>query len=471
MITQSIRTENPTVEWKGRADGTFTIRELETQLTVGTRVHLNAKPGMLDFFESAKVERMLKHYGCHLPYDINLTCGSQTKSINETPPWQTTTSSNDSVSELYLEYGRSVFDMDFLDAVPLQSIEGGVSGVAFILPQAASPATKQSHRVYLKNMLLSEKVEGLLPDWAFFVRCVINSDKLRPNAARDEFYEDEILRLTRKELGRCLQDYLVGLAKTDRDKLNRLIALHYLPIKALAADDDEFFDVIINWLPFETSLGPTTLNDYRGGIRYLNTVEQFQQISRIAHAQDVCVFNGGFAYDIQLLEKLGRRNPDRNVECLPVDEFVDEFVELNESEADRIASFKAIAEGVLKSFKCRPEFRKFAPADLPALFTTNESASFLRATDDIKEKLADHWGETLDGLVDGSDSANFSQLVFNFRNPLVRKVISIESQSVLEKLVELVYLQAILLGQYPLQKNEKKILGSGLLGLIDLLID
>ena len=59
----------------------------------------------------------------------------------------------------------------------------GVRGVAYVLPTAVSPAQRASHRVHLKGMLLTERAEQLLPDWAFFVRCVIDPDSLRPTAA------------------------------------------------------------------------------------------------------------------------------------------------------------------------------------------------------------------------------------------------------------------------------------------------
>ncbi|MGC3956337.1 MAG: hypothetical protein QM804_19210 [Propionicimonas sp.] len=58
-------------------------------------------------------------------------------------------------------------------SVPL----AGVSGVAFILPQAVSPGSGR-HRVYVKRMLLGPRVDQVLPDWAFFVRAVIDSDTL-----------------------------------------------------------------------------------------------------------------------------------------------------------------------------------------------------------------------------------------------------------------------------------------------------
>ena len=39
----------------------------------------------------------------------------------------------------------------------------------------ANPAMRVAHRVYLKQMLLAEGIEGLLPEWAFFVRCVVDT--------------------------------------------------------------------------------------------------------------------------------------------------------------------------------------------------------------------------------------------------------------------------------------------------------
>src|SRR5262249_37665323 len=158
-----------------------------------------------------------------------------------------------------LDYGRRVFGTDFFDAIPLRAAVGGVDGVAFVLPFSPSLAARRTHRVYLKNMLLSETAENLLPDWAFFVKCVVNADGLRPTASRESFYEDDALAAPRDQLGACLRDFLVGLARGEPERLQKLIALHYLSIKALAVQDDDFYRLFIDWLPFETSLGEMTL--------------------------------------------------------------------------------------------------------------------------------------------------------------------------------------------------------------------
>ena len=104
-----------------------------------------------------------------------------------------------------MEYGRNTFGTTFFDAIPLHSDAGKVDGIAFVLPYSPSLAHKRTHRVYLKNMLLSESAEGLLPDWAFFVKCVVNAQGLRPTASREEFYEDDALVAAREKLGDCLR--------------------------------------------------------------------------------------------------------------------------------------------------------------------------------------------------------------------------------------------------------------------------
>ena len=85
-----------------------------------------------------------------------------------------------------------------------------------MLPQAANPADGSRHRVYLKGMLLSDAAAGLLPEWAFFVRCVIDADGLRPTASREALYEDETLAVVRDNLGDRIRDWLsaAGRART-----------------------------------------------------------------------------------------------------------------------------------------------------------------------------------------------------------------------------------------------------------------
>ncbi|RAZ94126.1 HSP90 family protein, partial [Klebsiella oxytoca] len=83
------------------------------------------------------------------------------------------------------------FDEDFLDAIPISTPH--LSGVAFVLPYRTDPTAGGMHRIYLKQMLLTEQGEALLPPWAFFLQCFLNTRGLRPTASREDFYEDAAL--------------------------------------------------------------------------------------------------------------------------------------------------------------------------------------------------------------------------------------------------------------------------------------
>ena len=69
-------------------------------------------------------------------------------------------------------------------------------------------------------MLLSESVEGLLPEWAFFARCVVDSTELRPTASREALYDNSLLADTREAIADQLRGWLVRLATGWRLRLN-----------------------------------------------------------------------------------------------------------------------------------------------------------------------------------------------------------------------------------------------------------
>ena len=197
----------------------------------------------------------------------------------------------------------------FFDVIPLQSISGQVDGLAYVLSESVHAGSKQNHRVYLKNMLLSSEAHDLLPDWAFFVQGIVNASALKPTASRESFYEDDTLEQTREELGNCLRNYLVEMSKTDPMRFQQFLAVHQLAVKALALEDDECLQLFADWLPFETTLGRMTLGEFReehSTIRYVVSDDQFRQISQVAAAESIPVINAGYVYDAELMERIGQ---------------------------------------------------------------------------------------------------------------------------------------------------------------------
>ena len=473
VITQSIRSGEKAVEWKGRSDGTYAIRLLDGDFEPGTQVYLQAKPGKESMFESEFVRQTVKKYGGHLPIPVWVTSGVSKEKINQDPPWQQHFENESEQRDAYLDYGNALFGKRFFDAIPLHSAEGEIKGIAFVLPHEASLANRQTHQVYLKHMLLSEQAEKLLPDWAFFVKCVLNSQNLRPTASRESFYDDEHLDAAREELGACLRNYLIRLAKFDRPRLDQLIGLHFLAFKSLAVEDDEFFEMFIDFLPFETSLGLMSLGDYLDHsptVKYVNSVDQFRQVAGVAAAQEICLINAGYVHDAELLEKLTILFPDRQIERIDVSELTNSFEELSLEEHDEAFDFLRTADQVLRRFGCEAELKKFRPEQLPTLYTIGSESGFQRNLDRTREQSDDLWAGVLDGLAASRGPSPMAQMCFNYQNPLIRRLAHLTDTVLVRKGIEMLYVQALLLGHYPLRSEELKLMGDGLLGLIELVI-
>jgi molecular chaperone HtpG len=471
VVTRSVVKGSPAIEWRGKPDGTYTVKILEGDFAPGTQVYLTAKKGSEPEFRADRVAELAAHFGGLLPYPITVVDGENSKLVNfDQVPWRRKFRSKKDQAAALLAFGEEILGERFLDAFPLRSDAGKVEGAAYVLPYSPSLASKKTHRVYLKDMLLSESVEGLLPDWAFFVKCVVNAQDLHPTASRESFREDDVLAETREALGDGLRDYLADLADRDPARFGKLIALHALSIKSLAVQDDEALRLFADWLPFETSTGLMTLGDYRkqnDTIRFVPNLDQFRQVAAVAAAHGLCIINGAYTYDAELLEKLPGVFPDLKVESIDPATLTEGFEDLDLDEQDQAYALIRAADLALQPFRCGGEAKKFLPDDLPALYSTSRDANFLRSLEQSKDVADDLWSSVLGNLGGPASNEPYAKLCFNFRNPLVRKVAGLKDPSLLRRSVEMLYIQALLLGHHPLSSKEMTLLNAGLTSLIE----
>jgi molecular chaperone HtpG len=476
VVTRSARGDGSTWEWRGRHDGTYSVNPSAHPMErCGTQVFLIARPDAAEYFTPERVRQLILHYGGLLPYPIHLTAHGHTEHLNAAPPpWRRTYASAAARRAALLAHGRAVFGMDFVDCISLRAEAGGVEGVAYVLPFSPHFNARQKHRVYLKGMLLSENAENLLPEWAFFVKCVVDAQGLRPTASREAFYEDATLSRAREALGHVLRQYLVDLATEEPRTLQRLIALHGLSVKALALDDDDFYRLVIHWLPFETTLGMMTLEDYRqqaSTVRYVNTLDTFRQVARVAAAQGLCIINAAYTHDTALLEKLPRVLPDIRVELFSAAQLPQGFEELTAEEHEQVARLRRVAEEALEPLRCEVSFKKFLPPEVPTLYGDANDGAFQRDLERAREETDALYASVLEGALGKRSDEERPQLCFNLRNPVVRRLARVRDTAQLRLSVEMLYVQALLLGHRPLNAREMALLNRGLLGLIAARLD
>ena len=479
VVTRSAREPAaPAVQWRGYSDGRYSIKALPDPaaaggepLPFGTTVTLVPRNGAEEWFGPLRVADLARHFGSLLRYQVDLDSGDGPGTLvrlTDTPPvWDRPHPSPAARREALAEYCRRSFDFVPLDSIELDLPVVGLRGVAYVLPTTVHPTRKTGHRVHLKGMLVSDDAAGLLPEWAFFVRCVVDTDSLRPTASRESLYEDDTLAAVRDALGARIRTWLADVAATDPGLLGRFLSAHHLAVKAMARFDDELLRVLLPWLPFETTDGSVTLDEFARAhptVLVTRTVEEFRQVAAIAAAAGLGVVNGGYTYDRELIARLPDLRPGVAVLDLDPDtvtahlDTVDPAVEL------AAAGFLALARTVVDRYGCDVTLRTFHPATAPALLIDNREARHERARAEQAADADGMWSDILGAL---RAAAPRAQLVFNHQCPLVRRVARITDRELAATAIEGLYGQALLLSRRPLRPSEHAQLNQAFLGLLE----
>lgn len=453
------------VRWTGLADGRYRVEPGDRD-EPGTTVTLRPRPGTAELLKPRVVAELARTYGALLP--VTVTVDGE-RITGDGAPWQAAHPDPARRRRALDAYCRDLFGFEPFDVIDLDVPEAGLTGVAFVLPHAVSPTARGAHRVYLKRMLLAENVEGLLPDWAFFVRCVVDAGELRPTASREALYEDELLESARRALGERLRQWLVRLAETDPARLRGFLRLHGLGVKAMALHDDDMLRIVDHWLEFETSAGPMTLAEFRrrhAELRYTGSVEEFRRLSAVAGAQGVGLVNGGYVHDVEIIERLPDIDPDAAPRRLEPAELATHFGVVDPAAELALRPFLAAAQRALERLGCEVVIRDFDPASLPALYLTSRAAQHRQELSQARELADDLWSDVL-GALDDAVEADRPQLVLNHRNPLTRRITALTEDGLIELAVQGLYGQALLLGQHQLRPADTAVLNRSFLGLLD----
>ncbi|MCY0951621.1 HSP90 family protein [Streptomyces sp. H27-S2] len=473
VVTRSARDPQAApVEWLATDDGSYTIRELprSARPEPGTTVVLEARPGAAEWTVPAKVEQLARDYGSLLPYEITFDdgLGGEPRTVTDRPAvWDRPFPTPVARRVALAGHCAELFGFTPLDTIDLDLPVAGVRGVAYVLPEPTSPAHRAGHRVHLKGMLLTDRADNLLPDWAFFVRAVLDTDTLRPTASRENLYDDETLSAVRDALGTRIRGWLAELAASDPERLAAFLRVHHLGVKSMARHDSELLALMLPWLPFETSDGSMSLVEFTAAhteIHFTRTVEEFRQIAPIASAHGLGVVNAGYTYDADLLALLPSVRPELKVSELDAGAVTERLDQVPTSAELALASFLATARTRLEPLGCDVLLRAFQPVSVPALYLDDRQARQERDRTAALESADSLWSGILGAL---RGSAPRARLVLNHNNPLVRRISTLPDGELTGTAVESLYGQALLMSQRPLRPADSTLLNRAFLGLLE----
>ncbi|PKW17873.1 HSP90 family protein [Saccharopolyspora spinosa] len=475
---------HPPVEWAGSADGTFSIRELSEDeadgLPIGTEVRLTPRPDDAALLASDRVAELARRFGRYLPVEVRVWRADRSwESVNEPalflPPDRP--SDERSAVEALEDLGARLIGNRPLETIELSVPATGTHGVAYVLPYAPPPGYRRSGRLYLGRMLLGEDMSELLPDWAYFVRCIINTDGLRPTASREQLVADEALEYTREELGKALRRWIVRQATTRPARFQRFVAVHQLGLKSMAVHDDGLAAAVLPWLTVETSAGRRTVRDYleqSRHVRYVETVDEFRQIAAVVSA-DQPVINGGYTYESDLLRRLPHLITDVTVEQIHASSILDELGPPPLDDRDRTSALERRAAAVLAGLGCDALVRSFRPDNVTALYVADSAAIRRIERTEVRDSAPSVWADVLGGvdeIMTGKAAlaprSTTAQLCLNWLNPLIRQLSKVDDQLVFDRSIRLVYIQSLLAGHRPLSRSDRTVMTTAMSDLIQL---
>lgn len=455
LRTRSIRGTAP-LKWIGHADGTYeTVEVSGANWPVGTEVIVRPRRDDASYTSPHTVLRLARRYARYLPIPIRVAAPDGIRTINETPPF------GSADEDLLTAHGEELLGTRPFATLSFDLPATGTSVIAHVLPHPVSPSARPVNQVYASGMLVTDQDHDVTPQWAFFVRCAINSTGLTPTASRESLVRNETLAATRDAIADQLRAWIRDLAQQHPHLLQAFVATHYLGLKSLVVHDDEIGPLLLGLLPLETSQGERTIGDLlseSAEIRYVPTTDQFRQVSALA-SHRFTIVNATYTWDAQVLRRIPELVPGALVREISVADVLERLEDVPADNAALASQLRQRAAAALRDRDAEPVIKVAASADLPCFLLTDPD--LLRRSERSRARQADtgRWSGVLDALDEATrerDAAAGMRLVLNWTNPVIQRLAACEDEVLLGRIVCLLHSQAIVGSGRPLSSAQSR---------------
>ncbi len=224
QVTVVSRKAGETQAWKWVSDGKgeFEIGEAE-RAGRGTDVVLHIKKDAGEFLEKSRVSTIITKYSDHIALPIKLIEGGKEEKVNQAAAlW--TRAKSEITEEQYRDFYRHVahaFDEPW--GTLHFKAEGKIeyTGLVFIPTvkpfDLFHPDRKQSLKLYVKRVFITDHCEELLPHWLRFVKGLVDSEDLPLNISREMLQQNPVLAKIRQGVVKKVLEYLKKRAENEAD--------------------------------------------------------------------------------------------------------------------------------------------------------------------------------------------------------------------------------------------------------------
>lgn len=423
--------------WVNLGDDEYTLEPTSEMPHTGTQVVVTVKPEYAEFLKEENLEATIRKYADLLEVPIFLNERGPINAVR--PPWEVAATLPSSERERYLS--------DFLDkrypdspllVIPVNLPHLQTEGVLYITDQHI-PGINTSGFVdiYQSRMCVRPRDAELLPDWAKFVRGLLDTRSLQPTAARDNVHRNQAYRTLKAALAEIIIESILRCSQETPDYFAKLCRWHHFHFKGMSLVDDRFFDRLILRLPFETSDGEMTLEEYQVRQRIHKngptTIHYFEDDADAGRFYELCrlrgilALNAGKCFEAGLLRKLAQRQPGewtlRRLDRCDCEDIYQRLPAEEEHQYQPLLDELAIAVERDAGTELKVAIRRFEPAHIGSVLLETPAQEQM----DRLKMLLSHplLGKGVEGFCRdfaGQLGEPARELLLNADNPLVRQL-------------------------------------------------
>ena len=456
LETRSPYSENG-VRWISSGDGNYEIEEISKE-NRGTEITLHLKDGeeYSEFLEEWKIKELVKKYSNYIRYEIYF----KDEVINSTKPiWKR--DKKELKDEDYNEFYKATFHdwNDPLFHINLK-VQGNIEYNALLFIPKKLPFDyytknfKRGLQLYTKNVFIMEKCEDLIPEYFNFISGLVDCDSLSLNISREILQQNSELQAISKNLEKKIISELEKVLKNDREKYIEFWKEFGRSIKGGVQDmfgmnKEKLQDLLIFISSHDDKY--TTLKEY---------------VDRMGETKEILYVPAESIDAVKALPKMEKlKEQGREVLILTdkIDEFTlmamrdysgKEFKSINSSDfklfddKEKEEEVKKIADENKTLIEKAKEFLKDKVNEVELSNNIGNSASALLA----KGGLSLEMEKTLSEMTNNNDAPKAEKiLAINPEHVLFDKLKAAEGTDNFNKLVDILYNQALLLEGFSIE--------------------
>jgi molecular chaperone HtpG len=258
MVVESRRDDaSEGVRWEAGAGTEIEISGIDREQS-GTTVTLFLKPAYHHLADQEEpIVKAVKEFADFLTVPVHLNGAAARLNVINVA-WFDPTPDKEAIELAMQEY----FDEAPLDVLPIHVEKpASITGALYVTPQRTPGFADDSVvTVTIRRMVISQRIQGLLPVWGTFFRGVLEVENCSPTASREDLVRNEAFKQVRSTLEEILYKHCETIAATDPVRWESLLTWHRYTFAGAALNDRRLREILRKTYKLPTSQGQLTID-------------------------------------------------------------------------------------------------------------------------------------------------------------------------------------------------------------------